>query len=501
MVLALSALLLAALPATAQDVDITSARVGGIDRYATAALAMEDVAFPGGADTAIIATGEDFPDALTAAGLAGQADAALLLTDPGALPQATATSLIDLGVRNLYVLGGQQAVGDGVVEALQAEGRSVTRLGGADRYQTAAMIAREVTRLGGTRQVDGRSAAFLTTGEQFPDAVTAGAPAAADAPAPILLTETGQLPQATLDALEDLDIGFLWVLGGPAAVSDEVTGQLRQMGITVQRIAGDNRLETAAAVARTFVDSGVLGGAVVTLARSDVFPDALVGGVVGASTDGPVLLTESPGTLGAAAQGYLTEPTAPIAVIRAIGEVQAISPSLLDGAVQTAAVGHALGGDPGTEDLVDGDDYTTEVTACTVPEASQSGARAATGTVTNLTEVQRDLQVTVRFDTADGVRIDRGYAFVDEVDPGQTVQWRAVSFNADTSADGVTCAVDKVVEPSAGAGVPVPGMTIRYATIGNTAEGGGDAGDIDAVTYICYVYNNYAPVTCGTVSN
>lgn len=42
-------------------------------------------------------------------------------------------------------------------------------------------------------------------------------------------------------------------------------------------------------------------------------------------------------------------------------------------------------------------------------------------------------------------------------------------------------------------------ITVVYETSDNVA--GEDAGDIDAVTYICYVYKNKADVTCGTVSN
>ena len=329
-------LLLGALPAGAQDAEVTPARAGGIDRYSTAAIAMTQVAFPGGTDTAIVATGENFPDALAAAGLAGQANAALLLTESDEVPQTTGVNLIDLGVENIYVLGGEAAVSDDVLETVDGPERDVSRLAGDDRYETAAAVAREVARLGAIDEVNGEPAAFLTTGERYADAVTAGAPAAAGVAAPILLTETDTLPDATAQALTDLDIGHLWVIGGEAAVSADVVTELEGMDIQIQRIAGENRQETATEVARAFVDGTVLDGSVVTLARGDAFPDALTGAVTAAATGGPVLLTHDPNTLTDDTEAYLSDPAAPISVIRAMGGDAAITPDVLARAVEVA---------------------------------------------------------------------------------------------------------------------------------------------------------------------
>lgn len=335
--LAILALLVSAVPVAAQEQDeVTPARVDGVNRYSTAAIAMTQVAFPDGTDTAIVATGTDFPDALAAAGLAGQTDAALILTDPDEVEQVTGVALLDLGVENIYVLGGEEAVSPEVVDTLESEERDVSRIGGEDRYETAAMVAREVARLDVIDEVGGEPAAFLATGEDFADAVTAGAPAAAGIPAPILLTETDTLPDATAQAIEDLDIGYLWVVGGEAAVSPDVVAELEDMGVEIQRIAGDDRQETAAEVARTFVNSPVLGGSTVTLARGDLFPDALTGGVTAAATDGPVLLTESPDELGAAAESYLSDAPADVLVVRAMGGEAAISQDVLARAVEVA---------------------------------------------------------------------------------------------------------------------------------------------------------------------
>lgn len=326
-----------ALPSAASSHDVTPARASGDDRYGTAAVAMTDVAHTGGTHSAVIATGADFADALAGSGLAGQSDAALLLTKPGAVPQVTSDALEELGVDNVYVLGGKGAVGAEVVAELRS-GHDVARLSGQDRYETAARVAAEVATLGDLPVVDGDPAAFLATGENFADAVTAGAPAAA-ASAPILLTRTDSLPDATSRAIDDLGIGHLWVVGGEAAVSADVVTDLENSGVTVERFSGANRQATAVAVARAFVRSGLLMGDVVTLARGDAFPDALTGGVTAAATSGPLLLTRTSTALGDEPAGYLADPSADISVVRAMGGTAALSRGVLEGAETVAETG------------------------------------------------------------------------------------------------------------------------------------------------------------------
>ncbi len=325
------------LPAAAQDV--TPARAGGADRYATAATAMTEVAHPTGTGTAVLATGEEFPDALAAAGLVGQTDAAMLLTQHDTLPTATADALSDLGVDNVYLMGGGNAVARTVARQLRDRGYDVGRVRGRDRYATAAAAAREVFRLGPTAQVDGQPAAFLATGEDYADAVTAGAPAAAGEAAPVLLTQHGTLPQVTREVISDLGIGHVWVVGGQAAVGRAVARQLREMDVEVERLAGRSRQRTAVAVARTFVNSPTLAGDTVTLAGGMAFPDALVGGVTAAATGGPVLLTDSATELGAAAEDYLANPPAAVSVVRAMGGPVALRRSVLERAVAVAESG------------------------------------------------------------------------------------------------------------------------------------------------------------------
>jgi len=156
-----------------------------------------------------------------------------------------------------------------------------TRLAGSDRYATAAAISK--SRFGG-----GASTVFIATGAGFPDAL-AGAPAAAMARGPVLLTERGGLPSATATELARLKPSKIVVLGGAGVVSDAVLSQLRSYAGTVVRWAGADRFATAATIsARTFA----AGVPVVFLATAGTFPDALSGGAVAGRMAGPILLVD-----------------------------------------------------------------------------------------------------------------------------------------------------------------------------------------------------------------
>lgn len=158
-----------------------------------------------------------------------------------------------------------------------------TRLAGADRYATAAALS----------QLRFASAAtvFIATGAAFPDAL-AGAPAAARANAPILLTAHGSLPAATANELRRLGPSTIVVLGGPGAVSDAVVGMLAAHAPSVVRWSGANRFETAAAISRNTFGAGV---PVAYVATGRSFPDALAGGGVAGRAGGPILLVEPNG--------------------------------------------------------------------------------------------------------------------------------------------------------------------------------------------------------------
>ncbi|MDP2232889.1 MAG: cell wall-binding repeat-containing protein, partial [Actinomycetota bacterium] len=94
-------------------------RIAGADRYLTA-IANSKMAYRGGADAVVIATGTNWPDALGGSALAGALDGPLLLTTTSDLPDAVAAEIRRLGATKAYVLGGPGAVGPGVEVELKS---------------------------------------------------------------------------------------------------------------------------------------------------------------------------------------------------------------------------------------------------------------------------------------------------------------------------------------------------------------------------------------------
>jgi putative cell wall-binding protein len=189
-------------------------RVAGVDRYDTAARISNAVG--PGVGTVYVASGQNWPDALAAVPHAARAGAPILLTLPSVVPQVTRSALDRLDPGRIIVLGGTSAISAGVATALDAydTGGGVVRLAGEDRYATAAAIAR-------FHHPSGAPMAYVATGQNFPDALAAGA-AAAVRGAPTMLVRGVSIPGASATELERLNPARIVLLGGPGIVSKAV---------------------------------------------------------------------------------------------------------------------------------------------------------------------------------------------------------------------------------------------------------------------------------------
>ena len=288
-------------------------RFAGADRYETAALiatgsydtAATVLLANGQSDDPRTARNEDhFPDALAGAYLAGFRAGPTLLATETALPAATGDALEELGAENVVILGGTSAISQGVQDQLTADGYTVTRLGGDSRYDTAAAIATAPPLDYVGEDAAGNRTAVVASGEGFADALVAG-PLGYKAQFPVLITAKAGLSSQTAEALEDLEIENVLIPGGTAAVSAETEAQIKALGITVRRFAGQNRSETAALVAAYAYDSLGFDRSHVDLALGLRFPDALAGGPHAGLERAPILLTASVDSIGAATEAFL----------------------------------------------------------------------------------------------------------------------------------------------------------------------------------------------------
>lgn len=187
-------------------------RVRGTTRYATAA-AMASY-YPAGGARVYLASGEDYPDALAGAALAGHEHMPLLLTRQDRLDQATIDQLSRLDAAEVVVLGGPGAVSDEVAQQAASHAQSGTyrRLAGHDRWATMAQVAEQFPA--------GRPAAYVASGQDFPDALVGAALAGGLHGSPIVLTDNDEVRTATAVALTRQDPLSIYVMGGPTVVTD-----------------------------------------------------------------------------------------------------------------------------------------------------------------------------------------------------------------------------------------------------------------------------------------
>lgn len=264
-----------------EDICVSYSPIEGATRYETA-VEVSEKAFYRGADTVVIATGANWPDALGASALAGVCDAPILLVEPENIPDAVVAEIARLGATDAFVIGGTSAVSDSVVTDLEGLlSGEVVRLGGIDRFETAQIVASET--VAANPEWDGT--AFVTTGLNFPDALSAS-PLAAYAGWPIFLSGEDGVSAETQAAMQDIGVTNLLLLGGAGVVPDTVTLQA-----DTERLGGMNRYGTAVAVATYGEDVLGMSWGRFGLATGENFPDALSAGVALGKWGSPILLT------------------------------------------------------------------------------------------------------------------------------------------------------------------------------------------------------------------
>ena len=304
--------------------------LAGATRVETA-IEVSKAAFPGGADTVVIGTGRNWPDALGGAALAGAEGGPILLSDTDSLPDSTMAEIDRLGATEAIILGGTGAISSAAEEALKSRlgADSVTRIGGADRYETAHMVAEAAIDAMGNRY-DGT--AFAATGGDFPDAL-AGAPLAAANGWPIyLVPPAGSAPTAIMQAAGVSDVLILGGTGVVSGTAEDAFGTAFGAD-AVMRLAGATRYSTAVEIATHGVGSAGLHWDGVAIATGEIFPDALTGGVLQGRTGSVMLLT--PGSeLSPDTETALRANKDAIAEVKFLGGTGAVSQTVRDQVVQ-----------------------------------------------------------------------------------------------------------------------------------------------------------------------
>jgi len=268
---------LAALPPAGPTVS----RVSGPDRYATA-VAISQHAFTGTAPVVYIATGTNYPDALSAGPAASKQGGPLLLTPPTFLAASVRAEIERLQPSTIVVVGSAAAVSDAVEAQLRALQPNTVRISGSDRYATSRAIV--------DYAFDSSTEVYVATGRDFPDALSASAAAAHSGSAVVLVDgRASNLDETTAALIGSLHPTTIAMVGGLPAINLETQNALAAIA-PAARLAGDSRYSTSVAVAQWGWDT--VG--TVILATGLTFPDALAASVWAGTLGAPLLIV--PGT-------------------------------------------------------------------------------------------------------------------------------------------------------------------------------------------------------------
>lgn len=239
-------------PAGAAEDDLASVdvvRYGGADRYETSLRIAEAFAADAGGsvDTVVMVSGVQWTDSVVAASVAGRFDAPVLMTPPDELRDDALAWLTDVGASRIFVVSADPPDSDptvksAVTDALSSEGFSVERVSGNDQYRTGVAAARQIGGAGDLAQFG--PTAIIASGEVFADALVAG-PVAARNTLPLLLTPKAGLHPDVAEYLTDAGVNQVILMGGTGALSADVQTGIEALDITVNRISGATRFETA----------------------------------------------------------------------------------------------------------------------------------------------------------------------------------------------------------------------------------------------------------------
>jgi len=199
-------------------------RIAGKDRFETAALIAQQ--FPKEGIVAV-ATGMDFPDALSMASAAAGAGIPLLLTATDKLPEVTIQTLQELQPKGIYLAGGEGAISATVVETLSEvsgiASEDIIRLHGNSRYETSVKIAEKFSPEAG--------GLYLATGQDFTDPLAAGALAAVKNGSLMLIPPSGFSIDSPIEKylVKQPPTTDVTIIGGPSIITDYTVLQIKYL--------------------------------------------------------------------------------------------------------------------------------------------------------------------------------------------------------------------------------------------------------------------------------
>ena len=274
--------------------------MSGKDRYETSTK-ISKTGWTSGAKNVVIVNGNEknMVDGLSATPFASMKNAPVLLSNNGKLPSSTISELKRLNPTNVYVIGGTTSMPESVVKGIKNNTKAtVTRIGGKTRYETSLAIAKQIDKVADVNKV------YISSGTGEVDALSIASVAGRDK-APILLTNVNKVDVNTYNFIKSENVKDAYFIGGEKKISNAVIKQVDKIissNVSKNRVAGQNRKDTNAAIIKKFYAGSKLNGVVVS--KDDVIIDALTVGSFAAKNDMPVVIAKN--SLSSAQKSALT---------------------------------------------------------------------------------------------------------------------------------------------------------------------------------------------------
>lgn len=189
-----------------KELEINVIRIWGTDRYETSKKVAEKLGVKNGI---IIATGSDFPDALSIAPIAGIKLMPILLSQKSSLNSGIAAFIKDKDIPVSYIIGGTGVLGTSIDVSVP----NSKRLGGADRYSTNQIINNQF------KDDLNFDTVYIAAGKNFPDAMS-GSALAAKNNSPIFLTDN--ITTDVINLITNNKVKHVVILGGNGVIGRSI---------------------------------------------------------------------------------------------------------------------------------------------------------------------------------------------------------------------------------------------------------------------------------------
>lgn len=264
----------------------TVSRIDGATRYETSTNIANNYS-SGKLENIIIASGDDFPDALSGCVLSSKVNAPILLVGKDTKSSQASINFIKskLNVNGtIYVLGGESSVNEEIGRCFKSLGyNNIKRLGGINRFDTNKIIINALNTKKGTP-------VFIVNGFDFADALSVSS-IAGSKEYPIILSDSTGLPDEAKDLIKSIEPSKIFIVGGENSIGSNVIDEIKNIvpmsDGSIARIGGNDRYETSLNVCKYFN----LSSDTAVIASGENFPDALSSSALAAKLNAPIILT------------------------------------------------------------------------------------------------------------------------------------------------------------------------------------------------------------------